>query len=143
MADGNAIIEALEHRLMRAWVGGDRKLLRKLLSARFRLVVGGDTPILLDRKSLSEASGERWQVTSYRFGTNIYARQVDGLGIFAAEIEMAGTIDDAEASGRWWLADCWRKSALTRSWQLVERQLSRPEPSGNFPQMVRTLQLWR
>ncbi len=143
MADGNAIIEALEHRLMRAWVGGDQKSLRKLLSARFRLVVGGETPTLLDRKSLSEAIGERWQVGGYRFGTNVYARQVDGLGIFAAEIEMEGSIDGADASGRWWLADSWRKSSLTRSWQLVERQLSRPETAGQFPQMVRALQLWR
>jgi hypothetical protein len=143
MADANATIEALEHRLMRAWAAGDRKALRKLLSARFRLVIGGATPILLDRKSLGEAAGERWQVSAYRFGTNVYVRQVDGVGIFAAEIEMEASIDGSDASGRWWLADSWRKSTLTRSWQLLDRQLSSQDAAQGFPQMVRALQLWR
>ena len=47
-------IEALEHQLMRAWLEGDRKTMKKLLSSRFRLVVGSKAPVLLeDAKQLS------------------------------------------------------------------------------------------
>lgn len=142
MANGDGRIEALEHQLMRAWVTGDRKALRSSLARRFRLVVGAPSPVLLDRKSLLDAAADRWRVTAFRFGT-IYARQVDGVGIFAAELELEGSIDGQDVSGRWWVTDIWRKSALARRWQLLDRQLARLETGHTFPQAVRALQLWR
>lgn len=143
MASGEAKIEALEHQLMRAWAGNDRKALKGLVSRRFRMVVGASAPVLLDRKSLLEAAGGRWRLERFRFGQSIYARVVDGVGIFAAEVELEGLIDGLEVSGRWWQVDVWRKSTITRSWQLVDRQLARLETEQQFPQAVRSLQLWR
>lgn len=143
MADECAKIEAFETGLMRAWVGREQKVMRKLLSPRFRMVVGGSSPVLLDRKSLIDAVGDRWLMRAFRFGANVYVREAEGLGIFAAEIEVEATIDGADASGRWWLADCWRKSTIGRSWKLLDRQISRSETDSAFAQMVRPLQLWR
>lgn len=128
---------------MRAWAGQDRKTVRQLLSRRFRLVLGAANPVMLDRKSLSDAAGERWIITSYRFGSALYTREVEGLGLFASELEMEGRIDRQELSGRWWLTDVWRKSSLTRKWQLLDRQLSRPDSAHEVPAAVRSLQLWR
>lgn len=143
MANEDAKVEALEHGLMRAWMAGESKAMRKILSARFRLVIGGAAPVLLDRKSLVEAAGERWLLKGYRFGAGVYARQVDGIGIFAAELEMEASIDGLDASGSWWLADSWRKSSIGRQWQLVDRQLSRADGSAALGKSVRALQLWR
>ena len=143
MANENAKIEALEHGLMRAWMAGESKAMRRSLSARFRLVIGGAAPVLLDRKSLVEAAGERWLLESYRFGAEVYARQVDGIGIFATALEMEASIDGVDVAGSWWLADSWRKSSIGRQWRLVDRQLSRADATPALGQAVRALQLWR
>lgn len=128
---------------MRGWAARDRKVLKGLLSRRFRLVVGSSSPVLLDRKSMLDAVGDRWVLAGYRFGSAVYAREVDGLAIFAAELEMEGTIDGKPVSGPWWMADIWRKSTLSRNWQLLDRQLARPETAKTLPEAVRALQLWR
>ena len=141
--DGNMRIEALEHQLMRSWLEGDRKMMKKLLSSRFRLVVGGKAPVLLDRKSLVEAVPGRWSISSFRFGSALYAREISGIGIFAAEVELEARIDGRDLSGRWWMSDLWRKSSLTRRWHLLDRQLARPDSGTDVPAAVRSLQLWR
>jgi hypothetical protein len=141
--NGDARIEALEHQLMRAWASADGKVMRTLLAKRFRLVLGGDTPVLLDRKSLLEAAGKDWRLERYRFGQRIYAREVDGIGIFAAELELDGIVAGHEVSGRWWQADIWQRSRLPRRWRLLDRQLARLESDRHFAEAVRSLQLWR
>jgi hypothetical protein len=127
---------------MRAWTSHDRKVVGQLLSSRFRLVAGGSTPVLLDRKSMVEAVGGRWDLSGFRFG-QLYTREIDGVAIFAAEVELEGKIDGVDASGRWWMTDVWRKSGLRRRWQLLDRQLARPESGHIFPAAVKGLQLWR
>lgn len=141
--DMTARFEALEHQLMRAWLEGDRKGMKGLLSSRFRLVVGAKPPVLLDRKSLLEAVGARWRISGYRFGTSIYSRQMGGTALFATEVELQGSIEGVDVSGSWWLSDHWRRSELTRRWQLADRQLSRLDERPAFPEAVRALQLWR
>jgi hypothetical protein len=136
-------IEALEHQLMRAWLEGDRKLIKKLLSSRFRLVVGGKAPVLLDRKSLVEAAGTGWRLNGYRFGNSVYSRKIAQSALFAVEVEMKIDIDGVDLSGNWWMTDYWRRSGLTQSWQLTDRQLARLDDGTRFPDAVRALQLWR
>jgi hypothetical protein len=143
MASSDGRIEALEHRLMRAWAANDRKDIRQLLARRFRMVVGAATPVLLDRRSFAEAAGVRWKVNAFRFGSALYTREVDGVGLFAAEVELEGRIEGVDVSGRWWMADIWRKSALARRWQLLDRQLSRPDSREEVLAGIRSLQLWR
>jgi hypothetical protein len=82
--EGNMRIEALEHQLMRSWLEGDRKLMKKLLSSRFRLVVGAKAPVLLDRKSMVEAAGAGWRIHGYRFGNSVYSRTIGPSAVFAA-----------------------------------------------------------
>ena len=55
MADLPPVIETLEHRWMRAWVGRDVKTLKALTSRRFRLVVGSKPSVMLDQKSFLDA----------------------------------------------------------------------------------------
>lgn len=136
-------IEALEHQLMRAWATGDRKVLRALLSRRFRMVVAAGTPVLLDRKSMLEAAGERWRLERYRFGQAVYSREAEGVAVFAAELEMEGAIEGRSVEGRWWQVDVWKKGGLSRKWKLLDRQLARIDGEHQFPQAVRSLQLWR
>jgi hypothetical protein len=142
-SDGNVRIEALEHQLMRSWLEGDRKALKRLLSSRFRLVVGARTPVLLDRKSLVEAAGTAWRLSAYRFGTSVYVRTIGATALFAAELELRGTVDGTELAGTWWMSDYWQRSTVARRWQLTDRQLARIDDAPAFADAVRGLQLWR
>jgi hypothetical protein len=141
--EGDMRIEALEHQLMRAWLEGDRKLMKKLLSSRFRLVVGGKAPVLLDRKSLIEAAGTGWRLNGYRFGNSVYSRKIAQSALFAVEVELKIEIDGLDLSGSWWMADYWRRSGISQRWQLTDRQLARLDEGTKFPDAVRALQLWR
>lgn len=144
MADkGNARVEALEHQLMRSWLEGDRKAMKKLLSSQFRMVVGARAPVLLDRKSLVEAAGTSWRLHAYRFGTSVYARTIGQSALFAAELELKGEIDGTELAGSWWVADYWQRGGMMQRWQLVDRQIARPDEGMDFSGAVRALQLWR
>lgn len=144
MSDSNnGRIEALELALMRAWAAGDKKTLKRLLSRRFRVVIGSSAPVMLDKTSFVEAAGSRWAIGSFRIGTSVYSREYDGGAIFAAEVEMKARVDGRDCSGSWWMVDLWRKSVLTRNWQLVDRQLSRPDTGAVVPESIRALQLWR
>lgn len=140
---GEARVEALEHQLMRAWLEGNRKAMKKLMSSRFRLVVGAKAPVLLDRKSLIEAAGTGWRLNGYRFGNSVYSRTVGQSALFAAELELKMEIDGVDLSGSWWMADYWRRSGMSRGWQLADRQLARLDDSAKFPDAIRALQLWR
>lgn len=141
--EGDMAIEALEHQLMRAWLEGDRKQMKRLLSSRFRLVVGGKAPVLLDRKSLIEAAGTGWRLNGYRFGNSVYSRKIVQSALFAVEVELKVEIDGMDLSGSWWMADYWRRSGLRQSWQLTDRQMARLDEGTKFPDAVRALQLWR
>ncbi|UUR08489.1 nuclear transport factor 2 family protein [Sphingomonas glaciei] len=142
-SEGNVRIEALEHQLMRAWLEGDRKAMKKLLSSRFRLVVGAKSPVLLDRKSLIEAAGTGWRLNGYRVGNSVYSRTIGPSALFAAELELKIEIDGVDLSGSWWMADYWRRSGIAQRWQLADRQMARIDEGSPFPDAVRGLQLWR
>jgi hypothetical protein len=141
--EGNMRIEALEHQLMRSWLEGDRKLMKKLLSSRFRLVVGAKSPVLLDRKSMVEAAGAGWRIHGYRFGNSVYSRTIGPSAVFAVEVELRSEIDGVDLSGSWWMADYWRRSGIAQRWQLADRQLARLDEGTPFTDAVRGLQLWR
>ena len=136
-------IEALEHQLMRSWLEGDRKMMKKLLSSRFRLVIGGKSPVLLDRKSMVEAAGAGWRLQGYRFGNSVYSRTIVQSALFAVEAELKIEIDGVDLSGSWWMADYWRRSGITQSWKLTDRQMARLDEGTRFSDAVRQLQLWR
>jgi hypothetical protein len=141
MADLPPVIETLEHRWMRAWVGRDVKTLKALTSRRFRLVVGSKPSVMLDQKSFLDAVPDGFECSSYRFG-DIYVRDLGGLTIFATQLDLKATIGGEDFSGPTWVTDLWRKSKVRRKWTMVERVLSKPEEREGVAPAVRSLQLW-
>jgi hypothetical protein len=142
MADIHPVIETMENRFMRAWVGRDLRELKALTSRNFRMVIGSKPAAILDYKSWIEAASKRYRCKSYRFG-DIYAREVGGIAIFATQLEMESTLDGEDWSGRMWVTDIWRKSRIRRKWRLVERVLSKPDERAEVAAGIRSLQLWR
>jgi hypothetical protein len=142
MADILTLIETLENRWMRAWIGGDAKTLKSLTSRNFRLVIGSKPSVLLDYKSWIDAAEERFPCRAYRFG-EIYVRNLGSVTIFATQLEIEASIDGHDWSGKMWVTDLWKKGGVRRSWRMVERVMSRPEDDKDVPAAIRSLQLWR
>jgi hypothetical protein len=142
MADLLPLIETLENSWMRAWIGGDVRILKGLTSRNFRLVIGSKPSVLLDAKSWLDAAPARFRCRAYRFG-EIYVRNLGSVTIFATQMEIEASIDGHDWSGRMWVTDLWKKSGVRRSWRMVERVFSRPEGDEQVPAAIRSLQLWR
>jgi hypothetical protein len=142
MADISLLIETLENRLMRAWVGGDLRTLKSLTARNFRLVVGSKPSVLLDAKSWLEAANSSFVCHSYRFG-DVYARDLGPVTVFATQLDLKASIDGHDWSGPVWVTDIWKKSGVRRRWRMVERVFSRPEEDKQVPPAIRSLQLWR
>ena len=142
MADLTPVIETMEHRWMRAWVGRDMKVLKALTAKDFILLTGSKPPAILDRPSWLEAAAKRWDCSSYRFG-DIYVRDVGGVALFSAPVELKATLDGRDWSGHFWVSDLWRKSRVRRSWKLAQRIVTRADDNAELPKAIRALQLWR
>lgn len=142
MADLLPVIETIEHRWMRAWVGRDLKTLKGLTARNFRFVMGSRPCVILDARSWLDAAATRFLCSNYRFGDR-YARDVGPGVVFATQLEMDATMDGADWSGEFWVTDIWKRARVRRSWRLVERVLSRPDDNPQVPAALRSLQLWR
>lgn len=142
MTDILPVIETLENRWMRAWVGGDVRILKSLTARNFRLVIGSKPSVLLDAKSWLDAAATRFPCRAYRFG-DIYARNLGPVTVFATQLDLEASIDGHDWSGRLWVTDIWKKGGVRRSWRMVERVFSRPEADKQVPAAIKTLQLWQ
>ena len=142
MADLLPVIETMENRWMRAWVNRDAKALKALTRRDFILLTGSKPPVLLDANSWVEAATTRWLCSSYRFG-DIYVREVGGLALFAAPLDLKAKMDGHDWSGKVWIVDLWRKGKIRRGWRLAHRTVSRLDDNADVPAAVRSLQLWR
>ena len=142
MADILPIIETLENRWMRAWIGGDARTLKSLTARNFRMVMGSKPCAILDAKSWLAAAATSFTCESYRFG-DMYARQLGSTAVFATQLELKAAIEGHDWSGRMWVTDIWKKSGVRRSWRMVERVFSRPEEDKHVPAAIRSLQLWQ
>jgi len=142
MADLLPIMETLENRWMRAWIGHDIRALRALTSGKFMMLIGSKPSVILDSKSWLDAATTRYLCTSYRFG-DVYARDLGGVVLFASQLELKATLDGHDWSGRMFVTDLWRKTKVRRSWRMVQRVVSRPEDDAKVPAAIRSLQLWR
>ena len=143
MADLTAVIETYEHRWMRAWMGRDSRALKSLTSPRFVLLMGSKPPMILDGPSWLEAAAGRYSCKSYRFG-DVYVRDIGGLAIFSARMDIEAEIDGRDWSGPMWVTDLWKRGKVRRStWRMAQRVLSRPEEDAKLPAAILSLQLWR
>lgn len=141
MADLTPLIETMENRWMRAWVGRDMKELKALTARDFILLMGSKPAVILDTRSWLEAASSRWLCTSYRFG-DVYVRRIGSVALFASQLELKATMDGRDWSGRYWVADLWRKRRIG-GWRMAERLISRPEDDKQVPAAIRSLQLWK
>lgn len=142
MADLVPVIETMENRWMRAWIGRDLRTLKALTSRKFMLVMGSEPCAILDARSWFEAAGSRYLCSSYRFG-DIYVRDLGRTVLFASQLDLQASMDGHDWSGRMWVTDLWRKTPVRRSWRLVQRVVSRPDENPQVPAAIRSLQLWR
>ena len=142
MADLTPVIETMEHRWMRAWVGRDVKAMKTITAKDFILLTGSKPPAILDRPSWIEAAAKRWDCSSYRFG-DIYVREVGGIALFTAPVELKATMDGRDWSGHFWVSDLWRKGRVRRGWKLAQRIVTRADDNTELPKAIRALQLWK
>lgn len=142
MANLAPVIETMEHRWMRAWVNRDAKALKGITASDFILLTASKPPMILDRPSWLEAAAKRWDCASYRFG-DIYVRNVGGIALFAASLELKATLDGRDCSGTVFVTDLWRKGRVRRGWKLAQRVVSRIDDDRELPKAIKSLQLWK
>jgi ketosteroid isomerase-like protein len=142
MADLAPVIETMEHRWMRGWVNRDPKALKGLTAKDFLLLMGAKPPVILDRPSLLEAAGQRWDCESYRFG-DILVRREGKLAVFSASVELKARMDGRDWSGTYWVTDVWRKGRMRGGWRLAHRILSRRDEAPEVAKAIKSLQLWK
>jgi ketosteroid isomerase-like protein len=142
MADLLPVIETMENRWMRAWLERDVRTLKALTARDFILLFGAKPAVLLDHRSWLEAAATRYLCTAYRFGS-VHVRDLGQSALFAAEVELAATMDGHDWSGSVWVTDVWRKTRVRRRWKLAERIVSRPDDRALLPAAIRSLQLWK
>jgi ketosteroid isomerase-like protein len=142
MADLTPLVETLENRWMRAWVGRDAKTLRALTAKDFILLTASKPPAILDRPSWLEAAAKRYHCSSYRFA-DIYVRNWGPHALFCASLELKATMDGHDWSGTVFVADLWRKGRVRRGWKLIQRIVSRTDDDPKLRSAIKSLQLWK
>lgn len=141
MSDFAAEIETLEHRFQRAWMRGDKRDLKALLTRDFIFSVGAARAQILDRPSFLEACERDFTCSGFRI-REVGARKHGKVAWFGAAIDLEMRLRGDKWEGAFWLADLWRKNTFGKGWKLIERSLSRIEASETVPQHIRSLQLW-
>jgi hypothetical protein len=142
MSDQAAVIEALEHRWMRAWVAGDVRTLRLLTARDFRMVFATRPCVILDAPSWLKAAADRFHCNAYRFG-DTYLSRCGSVSVFATQLHLDASVRDVDLSGTLWVTSIWAKTGMRRRWQVRERVISRLHDDPELPRAVASLQLWR
>ncbi|MFL0671784.1 MAG: nuclear transport factor 2 family protein [Erythrobacter sp.] len=140
MADTAADIEALALNLMRGWVAGDPKAIKKLLHRDFVMMVGTLPPQLLDRPSFVAGVERGFACTRFAFH-EIFVRQHGKAAWFVAGAELEFRLGTKQWAGRFLVTDLWRCGTLG-GWKLAERSLARLDEGEPLPGAVKALQLW-
>lgn len=141
MASVEAEIEALELRLMRAWVAGDAKEAKKLLGRDFMAMIGTLPPQLLDRPSFLAAIERGFACTKFAM-REVFVRQHGKSAWFIAGAELELGLGNRSWSGPFLVTGLWRKGAFG-GWKLAERSLARLDESEGLAAAVMRLQLWK
>ncbi|WP_120715678.1 nuclear transport factor 2 family protein [Tsuneonella amylolytica] len=142
MDDFASRIEALEHRWMRAWIARNRGDMKELAARDMIVLFGADTPAILDRVSWLDATESRLRCGSYRFGA-VYVRRHGKFAVFSAPVELDVSIDREPIMTRAMVTTVWRRTAVRRRWQAIERVIAGLADHADLPGAVRSMQLWR
>lgn len=141
MASPEAEIEALELRLMRAWVAGDGKEMKKLLARDFMAMIGTLPPQLLDRPSFLAGFERGFACTRFAM-REVFVRQHGKIAWFVAGAELELGLGAKVWSGPFLITGLWRKGAIG-GWKLAERSLARLDQGENLAGALGKLQLWK
>ena len=142
MADLAAQIETMETAFMRAWASGHGPTIKALTGRGFELVIGTRPAVMLDRPSWLDAASGRFTCHAFRFG-DVYVRDLGGVALFAAQLELKASLDGRDWSGPMWVTDLWKKGRVRRRWRLAQRMLSRVEDDKHVKPAIQAMQLWR
>lgn len=140
MAVSEAEIEALSLSVMRAWLAGDAKAMKKLVARDFMMMVGTMPPQLLDRPSLLAAIERGFTCTRFTL-REVFVRQHGKAAWLASGAELEFRIGPKLWSGRFLVTQMWRCGALG-GWKLAELGLARLDEGAGYADGVRALQLW-
>jgi len=140
MADTATEIEALELRLMRAWVAGDAKEAKKLTLRDFMCMVGTLPPQLLDRPSFLAGIERGFACTRFSF-REVIVRQHGRSAWFVAGAELDLTLGARPWKGPFLVTGLWRKGTIG-GWRLAERTFARLDEGEGLAAAVTKLQLW-
>jgi hypothetical protein len=141
MAKIEAEIEALELRLMRAWLAGDAKETKKLLGRDFVAMIGTLPPQLLDRPSFLAAVERGFACTKFAFH-EVFIRPQGKTAWFVGGAELELGLGTKVWSGPFLVTGLWRKGTIG-GWKLAERSLARLDESEGLAAAVSKLQLWK
>ena len=142
MAETAAEIEALALGVMRAWVAGDAKAMKKTTARDFMIMVGTLPPQLLDRPSFLVAMERGFACTRFAF-REVFVRQHGKAAWFVAGAELDLRPDGKLWSGPFLVTGLWRRGSIARRWNLAELSLARLDDGERLAESVRTLQLWK
>lgn len=141
MDDLAAIIEALEHQWMRAWLKGDRSQMKGLASRDFIFLLGSEKPTILDRPNWLDAATSHYRCKGFRFDET-YVRRHGRAAFFACHMELDASLGATELTGQFWVTGLWARGRVRRKWRLVERTISRADTDPELSKAVRQMQLW-
>ena len=141
MASAEAEIEALELRLMRAWVARDGKEMKKLLARDFMAMIGTLPPQLLDRPSFLAGIERGFACTKFAM-REVFVRQHGKSAWFVAGAELELGLGAKVWTGPVLVTGLWRKGTMT-GWRLAERSFALLDQDDSFAAAVAKLQLWK
>ncbi len=141
MAAVEAEIEALTLTMMRAWVAGDAKAMKKLLARDFMMLAGSTPPQLLDRPSFLAAMERGFACTRFSL-REVIVRAHGKTAWFVAGAELELAFGPKLWQGGFLLTDLWRKGTIG-GWKLAERSLARLDGDETLAPALARLQLWK
>ncbi|KPQ26637.1 MAG: protein of unknown function containing DUF4440 domain [Porphyrobacter sp. HL-46] len=141
MADIAGEIEALELRLIRAWLAGDASEAKKLLARDFMAMIGTLPPQLLDRPSFLAGIERGFVCTRFAFH-EVFVRQHGKSAWFVGGAELELGLGAKVWSGPSLVTGLWRKGAIG-GWKLTDRSLARIDGNEGLAGAVKRLQLWK
>lgn len=141
MDEISATLEAVENQLMRAWMRGDEKDVRKLVAKDCIITVGTAPLEILDRPSFVRAMGGGFQCCGFRM-KEIAVRKYGKMAWFVCNAELELRVGREDWQGSFMMTDLWKRSRLNRRWMLAERSLCQIDAHVEKAASLRSLQLW-
>ena len=141
MADTAAEIEALSLGVMRAWVAGDAKAMKKALARDFMMMIGTLPPQLLDKPSFLAALERSFRCSRFAF-REVLVRQHGKAAWLVAGAELELHLGGKAWKGAFLMTDLWRCGAIG-GWKLTERSIARLDPDESLAPAIGRLQLWK